>query len=70
MEWTLEITNAVGILERSTSEQSHHHLHGNHPLPPPREKTAAVQQYTTKKNANQSEVENSGSISNCYGEEI
>lgn len=65
MEWTLAITNAVQILERSTSEQSHHHLRGNHPLPPCREKTAAVQQYTTKKNANQSEVENSGSISNC-----
>ena len=33
MEWMLEITNAVGILERSTSEQSHHHLHRNHPHP-------------------------------------
>lgn len=65
MDWMLEITNAVGILEMSTSEQSHHHLHGNHPPPPSGEKTAAVQQHTTKKNANQSEVENSGSILNC-----
>ena len=30
----LEITNAVGILEVSTTfEQSHHHLHGNHHPP-------------------------------------
>lgn len=65
MDGMLEITNAVGILEMSTSEQSHHHLHGNHPPPPSGEKTAAVQQHTTKKNANQSEVENSRSILNC-----
>lgn len=34
MDWMLEITNAVGILEMSTSERSHHHLHGNHPPAP------------------------------------
>lgn len=33
MERMLEITNAVGTLEVSTSDQSHHHLHGNHPQP-------------------------------------
>lgn len=65
MDWMIEITNAVGILAMSTSEQRHHHLHGNHPPLPSGEKTAAVQQHTTKKNANQSEVKNSGSILNC-----
>jgi hypothetical protein len=52
LEWMLEITNAVGILEMSTSEQSHHYLHGNHPPPTSWEKTAAVQQQATKENAN------------------
>lgn len=49
MEWMIEIINAVGILETSTSEQSHHHHHGNHSPPVSGEKTAAVQQHTTKK---------------------